>query len=405
MKKFLTILFATATVLVSGQLRVDAQSASLKTNLIYDATTSISLGAELKLSPSFSLEIPVSYNPWTFNDNSKIKHLLLQPELRYWPCTPFSGHFFGLHGHYAIYNIGGVWPVRNNRYEGWLAGAGLGYGYHFALTDHLGAELEIGAGYAYLDYDKFPCERCGEKIGSGTRNYWGPTRLSASLVYSFGKPSPKRRGCSVCGKKSAVMPVYVEPDATAPQVALPAAAQVRTDTVYVQVEKTDTVIVRSLVRDAYLDYALDRAEIDPHLGGNARELAKIREMFSVDSEDIAGVIIDGFTSPEGSSDHNLQLSSARAESMKSYISNEYGIPAEMISTFGNGEDWTGLAQLARERGLAYAGQIAEIAADASSDDAKDAELRQLEGGSVYRYLTDNIFPLLRRVRVELLLKK
>ena len=208
MKNLLTVF--SLTLLIAAFSPAFAQDASLKTNMLYDATTTINLGVEFPLSSYLSLELPVNYNPWTFNDNSKLKHFLVQPEFRYWPCTPFSGHFFGVHAHYAAYNIGGLWPARHNRYEGWLAGAGLSYGYQFAFSDHLGLELEVGAGYAYLDYDMFPCERCGEKIGSGTRNYWGPTRLAASLVYSFGNPALKRKNCSACSRRTQSEPIYVD---------------------------------------------------------------------------------------------------------------------------------------------------------------------------------------------------
>ena len=41
----------------------------------------------------------------------------------------------------------------------------------------------IGAGYAYMKYDKFRCAECGERIGSFTRSYFGPTRVGFSISY------------------------------------------------------------------------------------------------------------------------------------------------------------------------------------------------------------------------------
>lgn len=41
----------------------------------------------------------------------------------------------------------------------------------------------IGAGYAYMRYDKFRCADCGEREGSYTRSYIGPTRLGFSIIY------------------------------------------------------------------------------------------------------------------------------------------------------------------------------------------------------------------------------
>ena len=44
-------------------------------------------------------------------------------------------------------------------------------------------EAEIGAGYAYVDYDKFACGKCGTLAKDGNSNYWGITRAGLSLVY------------------------------------------------------------------------------------------------------------------------------------------------------------------------------------------------------------------------------
>ncbi len=72
------------------QLQEEASSASvpgwnIKTNLLYDATATINLGAEFRTGERTSFDIPVSYNPWTFGANRKWKHAGAQPELRWWP--------------------------------------------------------------------------------------------------------------------------------------------------------------------------------------------------------------------------------------------------------------------------------------------------------------------------------
>lgn len=78
---------------------------ALKTNLLYDATTTFNLGLEFKLSDKYTLDLSGNYNPWTFSGGKKLKHVLIQPELRYWLCEPFYGHFFGLHALYTHYNV------------------------------------------------------------------------------------------------------------------------------------------------------------------------------------------------------------------------------------------------------------------------------------------------------------
>ncbi len=158
---------------------------ALKTNLLYDATTTINLGAEFLLGRKLTLDVPLSYNPWTFSDNKKIKHFLVQPELRYWTCEPFNHSFFGVHLHYAYFNMGGFKQLgmENFRYQGNLYGAGISYGYHWILAPRWSLEGTIGVGYARLIYDKYECETCGDFVGSETKDYFGPTKAGVSLVF------------------------------------------------------------------------------------------------------------------------------------------------------------------------------------------------------------------------------
>ena len=50
------------------------------------------------------------------------------------------------------------------------------------------------------------------------------------------------------------------------------------------------------------------------------------------------VDIDGNTDATGSRGHNVELSRARAESVKKYLTDKYGFPASRLRTVGNGPD-------------------------------------------------------------------
>lgn len=169
-----------------------AQDIAVKTNLLYDATTTLNLGVEIGLAEKWTLDISGNYNPWEFSNNRQLKHALLQPEARYWFCEKFNRHFVGVHAHGAIYNAGrlklpfdiGDDGIRENRYKGWLAGAGVSYGYHWIIDRRWSLEAAIGIGYAYLGYDKYRiCEYCKEKKGHETDHYFGPTKVALSLIY------------------------------------------------------------------------------------------------------------------------------------------------------------------------------------------------------------------------------
>lgn len=169
-----------------------AQEVALKTNLLYDATTTLNLGVEWGVAEKWTLDISGNYNPWEFSRNRQWKHALLQPEARYWFCEKFNRHFVGAHLHGAIYNAGkmklpfhiGDEGIQKHRYKGWLAGAGVSYGYHWILGKRWSLEASIGLGYAYLEYDRFRiCENCKEKTGHEGKHYFGPTKAALSIIY------------------------------------------------------------------------------------------------------------------------------------------------------------------------------------------------------------------------------
>ena len=162
------------------------QDLSVKTNALYWGTTTPNLAFELGMGPRTTLELAGGYNRFTFSENKKLKHYLVQPAVRHWFCERFAGTFVGLHLHAGEFNVGGIGPfttIKNNRYEGWLAGAGVSVGHQWVLGKRWGLEAELGVGYAYIDYDKFGCGACEPLKKSDTYHYFGPTRLNVSLVY------------------------------------------------------------------------------------------------------------------------------------------------------------------------------------------------------------------------------
>ncbi|HCQ73016.1 MAG TPA: DUF3575 domain-containing protein [Rikenellaceae bacterium] len=174
-----------------------AQTAAVKTNIVHDATTTLNAGLEFKLAPRWTVDLSGDLNPWTFSGDRKFKHWLLQPELRFWTCDAWAGHFFGLHALGGQFNIGGFdinanllgtdWNlIKDHRYQGWMVGAGLAYGYSWILGQRWNLETEIGAGWVHAWYDTFRCSGCGKKIATDDQHdYFGVTKLSVSLVYLF----------------------------------------------------------------------------------------------------------------------------------------------------------------------------------------------------------------------------
>lgn len=184
MKKAWPFLLITISLLFALPLR--GQHITIKSNLLYWATTTPNMGFEFRLGKKLSVDLWGAYNAWEFNNDMSLKHYLVQPELRYWPCQTFEGHFFGLHGHYGHFNIGNI-PfipgLEETNYRGELYGGGLTWGYHWVIGRHWGLEAFIGAGYAYMEYDKYVCYDCTEVIATYRRHYFGPTRAGVSLIF------------------------------------------------------------------------------------------------------------------------------------------------------------------------------------------------------------------------------
>ena len=72
---------------------------------------------------------------------------------------------------------------RDNRYQGYLYGGGLSYGYQWLLRPRWNLEASIGGGYARIHYEKYPCTTCGTKLDEGHTNYLGVTKAAVSLIY------------------------------------------------------------------------------------------------------------------------------------------------------------------------------------------------------------------------------
>lgn len=184
------ILFVSLFLSVITVTVVHGQKTAVKNNLIYDATATPNLALEIALGKKTTLELGAGYNPFTFSENKKAKHWLVQPELRLWTCEAFNGHFFGIHVHAAQFNVGG-WDIpvgrleifKDNRYQGYLYGGGISYGYQWLLSPRWNLEFNLGGGYARVHYEKYPCVTCGTKTDEGDYNYWGVTKTAISLIY------------------------------------------------------------------------------------------------------------------------------------------------------------------------------------------------------------------------------
>lgn len=180
-----------------GTTSVDFPKAKLpllkiKTNLLYGGVAlAPNLSVEVGLGRRTSLEAMGSWNAWhrkgTAESNRKLAHIVVKPEFRYWLCERFNGHYFGAHAFFWRYNVGShdipLLFEKEYRYDGRAVGAGLSYGYYWPWSQRWGMEFNIGAGVAFMKYDRYACDRCQSVERTYTKTYFGPTSAGIKLVF------------------------------------------------------------------------------------------------------------------------------------------------------------------------------------------------------------------------------
>lgn len=201
MRTYFKTLLAGVGMLLAGVFSASAQDVAIKTNLLHDATLTPNLGLEFGLAPKWTLDISADVNMWPINYDNKERYWerwMVQPEIRYWFCNKFQGHFIALHaigGQFNVGNIGFLPNFLNNRFEqlkderwrGWGVGAGFGYGYAWTLGKHWNLEAEIAVGWMYSRYDRITGKGASKRYlqKDKVHNYVGPTKLALSIEYLF----------------------------------------------------------------------------------------------------------------------------------------------------------------------------------------------------------------------------
>ncbi len=163
-----------------------AQQIAVKSNIVYDATATLNVGAEYAINKKISIDLSGNYNGWNMGDKSW-KHWLIQPEGRYWLYESFNGHFFGIHAMYLDYDVSRMeLPFidfeRRNHYKGTAYGGGVTYGYSLYITPRFNIEFSAGIGYLNFEYDKTVI-RTETLEGRFKKSYFGPTKLGISVIY------------------------------------------------------------------------------------------------------------------------------------------------------------------------------------------------------------------------------
>jgi hypothetical protein len=162
---------------------------------------------------------------------------------------------------------------------------------------------------------------------------------------------------------------------------------------------------RSAGWSCYFTYPQGSGAIVPNLGNNARELEKLDAFISQVSSHpdlyISRIRLTGYSSIEGSYTRNELLSYDRVEGFFLYLREHYPqlyrYPCDRAWV---AEDWSGLADRVKTSRVKEREKILEIIRKIPAFDTREALLAKLSGGRVWFYLTQAIFPQLRRVELR-----
>ena len=195
MKRTIRILVL-GLVLVLAAPAVKAQA--IKTNVPLLLVGTPNVGMEFTVSQQFTTNLDILWMPYMFKKHEEVLRALVgSADLRYYvkpryyyTNNMYDGFYLGPYVEAGNFNIG-FWRGEEResyRYEGWGISAGLSLGYKFYLSKRFRLDLNLGLGYAHLQYDKY--QLGGEWADyplelKDTRAWFGPTKFGVHLVYNL----------------------------------------------------------------------------------------------------------------------------------------------------------------------------------------------------------------------------
>ena len=409
---------------------VTGQDVSVRTNLLYDATASLNAAVEVQVGNHVSVGLDggfKSWPRWLFWDTdvenaTHWRHFLVAPELRYYFKDVFQGLFAGADILYTHFNAGGVhfplglYPsLRDSRFQGDFWGGGLSIGYAWRLGPHWRIEAEAGVEAGYVKAGRFECARCGTRVGEKEGAAFIP-RLGVNLAYNFKRREQKKQEILEIiapmqpepAKEPEVQP-EPQPEPPMPILRHPVVRPASEYKPY-----TPDRVLRKEKGALYVYFpknsgSLERSFTDgTYSRDNGPTLDEIMEVTAEILKDpvasVSCIQIVGLSSVDGPSDVNRSLSLDRAKSLKQYIQDRLPVPDGLFETVGGGEAWTELKDILQDlqKGIGESPltpqqlqQVLDILDSETQSDARERRLRALDGGKIFRTLSEGLLKDLR----------
>lgn len=157
--------------------------------------------------------------------------------------------------------------------------------------------------------------------------------------------------------------------------------------------------VRHVDGRAFIDFPVNRTEINADYRNNAVELAKIAKTIDNVRSDkdvtISSISIKGFASPEGAYANNERLAKGRTESLVKYVDDLYKFPSSVkLMSDWEAEDWNGLKAYLEKSEVPGKAGIIDIIDSTLLPDEKESKIKKSYPAD-YAWLLANVFPGLR----------
>ena len=394
---------------------------AVRNNFIYDISGTLNLGADVRVSPHWTVGLNAGYRPWPTDDKTtrKWKHFLIAPELRYWTDSTFHRSYWGTNIFYSHYNVGHVtFPfglyktVRDHRVQGDLIGIGAFYGRSWRLNRYFRLEGELGLGIGYTWAKKYECAHCGAYEGRQNKPFLIP-KLTLNVVYQ--KVEKKRPELPI------VIPVDTTPPPPPPVLVFHPVADNTGKAGILQQDNPvlahisqyrpydRTRILRKEKGALYVHFPVNKTDLTRDFRDNAPTLDRIvdivRQVMADSTSSVKRIQIVGLASIEGAVDANEKLAAGRGEALKRYTQQHVPEATDpMFDVANGGEAWAELrdqindvvnemttsgveADGGRLAGLREAMGIIDSEADLTR---REQKLRQLRQGSTFAYIKEHL---------------
>lgn len=195
MNKLIRLWGLTACMLVAAAC---AHGQALKVNAPLLLAGTPNLGFEFTLNQQFTVNADVFWMPYMFKKHESVFRALVGSlDLRYYVKPKYyytnnlyDGFYIGPSLEGGNFNIG-LYKGKDRdsyRYRGWGISPGVSLGYKFYLSRRFRLDVNIGIGYAHIQYDKYKLGGEWAKFPLAykeTKSWVGPTKFGIHLVYNL----------------------------------------------------------------------------------------------------------------------------------------------------------------------------------------------------------------------------